>query len=192
MAPAAAAVLAFWFGAPESADFGRARRAWFVKDPAFDATIARLFGAQIEAALGGGLSAWRATPPGQLARILVLDQFTRNVFRDSARMFAGDELALAAAREMVDAGLDRELVPVQRWFCYLPFEHAENLADQDRAVALFETMRDDPDAGDALEWAIRHRDVIRRFGRFPHRNELLGRVSSAAELEFLKQPGSRF
>lgn len=191
-ARSAAEVLAFWFGAPGDEEYGQARRAWFIKDPAFDATIARRFGPLIEEALGGGLASWCTTPQGELARILVLDQFTRNVFRGSARMFAGDAQALAAAREMVDDGRDRELIPVQRWFCYLPFEHAEDLAAQERAVQLFETLRDDPQAGGALEWALRHRDVIRRFGRFPHRNEMLGRTSSAAEIEFLAQPGSRF
>lgn len=190
--PGAAQVLVFWFGDPGDEGYGRARPQWFVKDPAFDAAIARQFGLVIDAALAGGLNSWRATPAGDLARIIVLDQFTRNVFRDTPGMIAGDALALAAAREMVDAGADRSLPAVQRSFCYLPFEHSENLADQDRSVQLFETLRDDPHAGGTLEWAIRHREVIRRFGRFPHRNEILGRVSSPAEIEFLNQPGSRF
>jgi len=188
----AADVLAFWFGTRDDETCGQARREWFVKDPAFDARISGRFGSLIEEALGGGLQAWRTTPEGALARIIVLDQFTRNVFRGSARMFAGDALALEAARGLVDAGRDRELAALQRVFCYLPFEHAENLADQERAVLLFETLRDDPHAGGMLEWASRHRDVIRRFGRFPHRNAILGRASSAAEIEFLKQPGSSF
>ncbi len=188
----AGAVLEFWFGAPGEAHFGKSRRQWFVKDPEFDAQIARRFGALVEAALAGELDHWQASPAEELARIVVLDQFTRNIHRGTAAMFAGDALALAAADDLVAGGRDRELLPVQRAFCYLPFEHSESLADQDRAVQLFETLRDDEDAGGMLEWALRHREVIQRFGRFPHRNEILGRASSAAELEFLGQPGSRF
>ena len=185
-------VLEFWFGVPGQEEYGKARRQWFVKDPDFDAEIERRFGALVAAALRGGLDHWQASPQQELARIIVLDQFTRNIYRGTAAMFAGDALALAAAVAMVDGARDQELLPVQRAFCYLPFEHSESLADQDRAVALFESLRDDPNAGGMLEWALRHREVIQRFGRFPHRNELLGRVSSAAEIEFLTQPGSSF
>jgi len=185
-------VLDFWFGSPGEDHFGKSRRQWFVKDPEFDAEIARRFGAIVAAALAGGLDHWQASPQMELVRILVLDQFTRNIFRGTAAMFAGDELALTAATALVDGGRDRELLPVQRAFCYLPFEHSEALADQDRAVQLFETLRADAQAGGMLDWALRHREIIQRFGRFPHRNELLGRVSSAAEIDFLSQPGSRF
>jgi uncharacterized protein (DUF924 family) len=122
--PAPQEVLDFWFGAPGSAAFGQPRSEWFVKDAGFDRQIAERFGAALEAALAGGLRDWDATAPGALARIVVLDQFTRNVFRDTARAFAGDALARAAAHAVVDAGRDRELRPVQRAFVYLPFEHA--------------------------------------------------------------------
>jgi len=185
-------VLDFWFGARSEEEFGKSRRQWFVKDPDFDAGIARRFGALVAAALHGGLDHWQANPQHELARIIVLDQLTRNIYRGTAAMFAGDALALAAAVAMVDGGRDQELLPVQRAFCYLPFEHSESLADQDRAVALFEALRDDQPAGGMLEWALRHREIIQRFGRFPHRNEMLGRASSGAEIEFLSQPGSRF
>ncbi len=182
-------VLAFWFGEPPAAE---PRPEWFRKDAAFDGAIARRFGPTLDAALAGGLRAWDATPAGALARIVVLDQFTRNAFRDTPRAFAGDALALAAAQALVDAGGDRELAPLQRWFAYLPFEHAEDLAQQRRALQLFGALADAHPQADAREWAQKHHDVIARFGRFPHRNAILGRASTPEELAFLAQPGSRF
>lgn len=186
----AAAVTAFWFGTDP--DYPQ-RDAWFRKSDTFDAQIRDRFGPTIEAALAGGLHDWDATPQGLLARIVVLDQFTRNAFRGSARAFAGDALALAAARQLADAGLDRELHPVWRCFAYLPFEHAEDLAMQERSVALFTALA----AADArfeghLDYAHRHHDVIRRYGRFPHRNAVLGRTSTPEELAYLAQPGAGF
>jgi uncharacterized protein (DUF924 family) len=134
--------------------------------------------------------AWAAEP---LAEILLLDQFTRNIFRDTVRAFAGDERALALARQFVASGADLALHPLQRWFAYLPYEHAEDLAAQDEAVRLIGALAAaDPGHGQALDYALRHRDVVRRFGRFPHRNAVLGRASSAAEIAYLQQPGSGF
>lgn len=186
-------ILAFWFGAPGSPQHGQQRDAWFRKDPAFDAAIAARFGATVEAALAGGLHTWLVQPVTTLALILLLDQFTRNIFRDTARAFAGDTLALQAARALVDAGSDRALEPLQRVFVYLPFEHAEDAAMQDESLRLFSALAAAvPGLDDMLDYARRHRDVIRRFGRFPHRNAALGRVSTAAETAFLTQPGSRF
>lgn len=186
----AARVLEFWFGA-QLADEPRA--AWFRKDPGFDAGIVERFGDTIEAALAGRLDHWEdAGPASALALIIVLDQFTRNAFRDTADMFAGDARALAIARRLVESGADRELTPVQRWFAYLPFEHAESLPEQERSVALFDELRAFPASAGAYDWALSHRDVIRRFGRFPHRNDLLGRESTPAEIAFLATPGSRF
>jgi uncharacterized protein (DUF924 family) len=186
-------VLDFWFGAPGSAGYGTARTEWFRKDAAFDALIARRFGSLVERALAGGLRDWDAAADSALARIIVLDQFTRNSFRGTARAFAGDALALQAARAMVAARRDATLAPLQRAFAYLPFEHAEDATAQDESVALFTRLAADaPDTRDMLDYAHRHRDVIRRFGRFPHRNEALARPSSADELAFLEQPGSRF
>ena len=186
----AAAVLEFWFG-PEGPR--AARDVWFRKDPAFDARIRERFGDLVEAALAGRLDHWEdAGPESALALVIVLDQFTRNLFRDTPRMFAGDDRALAIARRLVDSGADRRLTPVQRWFAYMPFEHAESLAEQERAVALFDELRAYPASAGAYDWAVRHRDVIRRFGRFPHRNEILGRESTADEIAFLATPGSRF
>jgi uncharacterized protein (DUF924 family) len=187
-------VLDFWFGAPGSAFDGQARREWFVKDDAFDAVIRTRFGPAIEQALAGGLRAWdEEGPAGTLARILVLDQFTRNAHRNTPGAFAGDALALAAARTLVDGGDDAALTPLQRAFVYLPFEHAEDIAMQERAVALFGALAG-AHAGfdDMLDYARRHQAVIERFGRFPHRNEILGRASTPEETAFLRQPGSRF
>jgi uncharacterized protein (DUF924 family) len=195
-APAWQPVLEFWFSpgdATELAAPGKPRAEWFRKDAAFDATIHARFAGLIEAALDGGLRDWDGTSPGALARILLLDQFTRNIFRDAPRAFAGDTLALAAATRMVDGGEDHELPPLQRWFVYLPFEHAEDLGMQGRSVALFAALAEaTPSLQAALDYAIRHRDVIARFGRFPHRNVILDRASTAEELEFLRLPGSRF
>ena len=187
-------VLDFWFGVPGSPDAGKPRRAWFVKKDDFDATIRTRFGATIEQALAGGLRDWDAAgPQGTLARILVLDQFTRNAYRNTPQSFAGDALALAAARALVDTGADRALAPLQRAFVYMPFEHAEDATMQARAVELFGMLAaEHPGFDDMLDYAHRHRVVIARFGRFPHRNDILGRTSTPEEVEFLRQPGSRF
>ncbi|WP_053014028.1 DUF924 family protein [Caldimonas brevitalea] len=186
-------VLDFWFDRPDGPEHGAPRSLWFRKDAAVDAEIARRFGPRVEAALAGGLRDWEATPEGTLARLLLLDQFTRNIYRDTPRAFAGDAQALALARRLVRTGDHLGLPPLQRWFAYMPFEHAEDLEAQDESVRLFSALAET--AGlppDALDYAHRHREVVLRFGRFPHRNEVLGRASSEAELAFLRQPGSRF
>jgi uncharacterized protein (DUF924 family) len=189
----ARAILDFWFGAPGTPGCGATRTEWFRKDGNFDAEIARRFGPVIEQALAGGLLEWDAAPEPALARILLLDQFTRNVFRDTPRAFAGDALALAAAQQMVATGSDAALLPVQRAFVYLPFEHAEDLAMQDESVRLFSALAHQaPELGDMLDYAHRHRAVIARFGRFAHRNAILGRASTAEEGAFLQEPGSAF
>ena len=186
-------VLEFWYLRPDQPGHGQPRREWFLKDPSFDAAIRRQFGGLIESALAGGHREWDASPGGRLARILVLDQFTRNAFRDTPRAFAGDALALDAACALADQGLDRQLAPLQRWFAYMPFEHAEDLAAQERSVELFSRLcTEHPDLDGALHYARLHRDVIARFGRFPHRNAILGRPSTPEELAFLQQPGSGF
>ena len=186
-------VLNFWFGAPGSPEHGEWRPQWFRKDPGFDAEIAARFGPIVEAALAGGYRDATAEPAAALVRILLLDQFPRNMFRDTARAFAGDALALEAARALVHRGADQTLAPVQRTFVYLPFEHAEDLAMQDESVRLFTALAAVASGlDDVLDYAERHRDVIRRFGRFPHRNAALGRASTPDEAAFLAQPGSRF
>jgi uncharacterized protein (DUF924 family) len=182
-------VLDFWFGPAPLAQ----RAEWFRKDAAFDATVRERFGATIDAALAGELDAWDLAPHGALARIVVLDQFTRNAFRDTARAFAGDARALAAAGALVDRGDDARLAPLERVFAYLPFEHAEDAAMQARSVALFGALaRDVPALAGFEDYAHRHAAVIDRFGRFPHRNVALGRVSTADEVEYLAQPGAGF
>jgi uncharacterized protein (DUF924 family) len=199
----AQAVFDFWFEPGPGQPADAPRREWFQKDDAFDRQIALRFGALIALALDGGLTEWDAEgAPSRLARILLLDQFTRNVHRGTPLAFAGDALALAAARHMVDSGQDLALPPLQRAFVYLPFEHAEDMAMQERAVALYTRMDNDERAtapaatakgiAGMLDYALRHREVIRRFGRFPHRNAILGRASTADEEAYLRQPGSGF
>jgi len=191
--PDARAVLDFWFGDPTSSTYGSNRAEWFRKDPAFDASIRDRFGAVIERGLRGELEDWAATPLGALAQLIVLDQFTRNVFRDTPRAFAGDARALNAARAMVGARQDDDLAPFQRAFVYLPFEHAEGIEMQREAVRLYTRLAAlDAAQVDGLDYAERHRAIIERFGRFPHRNAILGRQSTPEEIEFLKTPGSGF
>ena len=186
-------VLAFWFSAPGAADYGEARTAWFRKDDAFDAQIRARFLAEVEAAIAGHRDDWAASPQGALALFILLDQFPRNLFRNTARAFAGDAGALALARHVVEQGWDRQLRPVQRVFVYLPFEHSESLTDQKRSIALFAALAaEHPETASYLDYAHRHHEVIARFGRFPHRNATLGRTSTAAETNYLAQPGSGF
>ena len=187
MDPLATDILDFWFG-----DRTGARGEWFRKDPHFDAAIRDRFGAAVEAALRGAYTEWTAPPHGALALVLLQDQFTRNIFRATPRMFAGDARALAVAEAAVAAGFDAALGPHERSFLYLPYEHAENAAVQERSVALFARLAADTGLDSPLEWAQRHAAVIRRFGRYPHRNEILGRASTPEETAFLAEPGSRF
>jgi uncharacterized protein (DUF924 family) len=181
-------VLDFWFGPQPHA----ARGEWFRKDPVFDATIRARFGGAVEAALGGAYGEWAKTPRGALARVLLLDQFTRTIHRDTPRAFAGDALALATATSAIDAGQDRSLDAFERWFLYLPFEHAEDSAMQDRSIELYSRLKEETGEASALEWAEKHAAVVRRFGRYPHRNAILGRASTPEEIAFLQEPGSGF
>jgi uncharacterized protein (DUF924 family) len=184
----AAAVLDFWFAGSDTP-----RAEWFRKDAAFDALIGARFGALVGHALAGGLAAWADAPNTALAQVIVLDQFTRNIFRDTPRAFAGDALALPAAQAMVARGDDLALPPLRRLFAYLPFEHAEERATQQASLRLFAALiAADASLADFEDYARRHAEVIERFGRFPHRNAVLGRESTAEELRFLQQPGSRF
>jgi uncharacterized protein (DUF924 family) len=185
-------VLAFWFDVPGGPGHGIARDMWFLKDPAFDGTIRTRFGALVDEALAGGLRDWPATDSGALALVLVCDQFPRNLFRGEARAFALDPRALALARELVERGRDRGFTPLQRQFVYLPFEHAESLVDQREAVRLFGELEAFAPTAGLTGMAVRHLEIVARFGRFPHRNDALGRTSTAQELAFLTQPGSRF
>lgn len=189
-------ILDFWFA--DAVETGQPQKHWFTKDDAFDARIRERFGDDVEAALRGERDGWAATPRGRLALLILLDQFTRNIFRGTARAFAGDAQALALALEGLERGDDRALAPLQRVFCYLPLEHAEDPAMQVRAVALFTQLRDSVPAvrrdtfEGFLDYARQHRDVIDRFGRFPHRNAVLGRTNRPEENDYLAQPGAGF
>ena len=171
------AVLAFWRDAgPDK---------WFKKNDAFDQDIRRRFLETYEAAAAGTLGAWEATPDGVLALVIVLDQFPRNMFRGAARAFAADPLARAVADRALARGFDRAMAQADRQFFYLPFEHSEMLADQDRCCDLFRATGD----AELVKWAELHADIIRRFGRFPHRNAALGRATTAEEQAFLDGGG---
>jgi uncharacterized protein (DUF924 family) len=170
-------VLAFWRAAgPDK---------WFKKDSAFDDAIRARFLATYEAAAAGRLADWEGTPEGALALTIVLDQFPRNMFRGRARAFAADAAARAVADRALARGLDRPMALADKQFLYLPFEHSEALADQERCCALFRATGD----ADLLKWAELHADIIRRFGRFPHRNRALGRASTPQEQAFLDGGG---
>lgn len=187
-------ILDFWFLPADHPGHGRFRPEWFRKDDRFDAEIRDRFGAAIEVALETSLP--EDAPDGEvMARILLLDQFTRNIFRGTPRAFAGDDQALMLATRLVGAGRDKNLPPLQRCFAYLPFEHSESAVEQERSVALFTALAREmqaPEFDSTLDYAIRHRDIVARFGRFPHRNAILGRDSTGEEAEFLTQPGSSF
>jgi uncharacterized protein (DUF924 family) len=189
----AQAVLDVWFGAPDSAEYGHARKVWFKKDATFDAMLHERFGALIEEALKGRLASWPATPLGALALIVLLDQFTRNCFRNTPRAFAGDAEALKLARMLVDTRDELTLPTIHhRVFVTMPFEHDETLASQHEAIRLHQALFDetgDKDVEDGLKYALRHAEVIERFGRFPHRNVILGRETTAEERAWLKKKG---
>ncbi len=174
----AQAVLAFWREAGP--------KKWFAKDLAFDVAFRDRFALLHEQASRRELAHWRATPEGALAEILLLDQYPRNAFRDTPRAFATDALALEAAKAMVATGHDQALPDDVRSFAYMPFDHSENLADQDRAVELLS-----PISENHAYHARSHRDLIARFGRFPHRNDILGRTTTAEEQAFLDGGGYR-
>jgi len=181
-------LLSFWFGDGWQSAAPEPRPEWFKPNPDFDGEIARLFGAEVERAMADGFSELAEGAHGSLALILLLDQFPRNLFRGTARAFATDGRALAVARQALERGFDAALPPVMRLFVYLPFEHSEDLADQERSVALFRALGN----AEWLDYAVRHRDIVARFGRFPHRNAALGRPTTAEEAAFLKTPNSSF
>jgi uncharacterized protein (DUF924 family) len=185
-------ILDFWFGSEGEEGYGEFREAWFTKDPEFDREIRDRFEPVYEEAAAGRLEAWKNEARSCLALILVFDQFPRNMFRGDARMYATDELALATARHAVEHAYDRELSPFQRLFVYLPFEHSEDLEDQRHSVELFRGLATEMGSDDLLAYAVRHMEIVERFGRFPHRNEILGRATSPEEAKFLEGPDSSF
>jgi uncharacterized protein (DUF924 family) len=183
-------VLRFWFGEPHQ--YGRRRKCWFEKSAPFDAEVRDKFFTLFIEMEAGGRPNWLERPAECLARILVLDQFPRHLFRASARAFRADPLALQAARHALASGHDAGMLPVERLFMYLPFEHSETREDQLRGCELMESLRGFAETADAPRYAALHRAIIERFGRFPHRNNALGRPSTDGEREFLRQPGSSF
>jgi uncharacterized protein (DUF924 family) len=193
-------VLAFWIGPLDPDGLAEPVRAtrWFEKNQAFDDDCRARFEQAWHAAMAGDLEAWLDTPRGRLAYVVVLDQLARNMFRGTARQFQGDPRALGAAERGIELGHDRALIGDERAFLYMPFMHAESLPAQERGVALFTAFRD-ASRGPLrqrletnLDFAVRHRDIIARGGRVPHRNNALDRTSTAAEVEFLQRPGSSF
>ena len=184
-------VLEFWFGADPSAITDDTRKRWFMKDPAFDEAIREQFGAAWEQAVAGELSDWEQSPRGALAVLILLDQFSRNLWRGDPRTWAQDEQARGVMRRALERGFDRQLGFDERSFLYMPLMHSEVLADQEECVTRFEQLRDEG-GQDVVKWAVAHRDIVARFGRFPHRNEVLGRRSTPEEESFLQEPGSSF
>jgi uncharacterized protein (DUF924 family) len=193
-------VLAFWFaGALESAAAAQARsKTWFAFDADFDGQILRRFGHLPEQAAAGNLDPWTDAAESALARLIVLDQFPRNLYRHDSRSYVFDALALAGSQAAIASGYDALVHPLHAVFMYLPFEHAEDLGMQQRSVALFEALQNRAPAGcepqfeSFADYARRHRDIIARFGRFPHRNAVLLRASTPAEIEYLEGGGERF
>ncbi|WP_285419669.1 DUF924 family protein [Pseudomonas sp. efr-133-TYG-5] len=193
-------LLDWWFGHAESPDDISADKGklWFGKKDRQDLEARERFGVFVDQALAGGLTEWTQRPEGWLALVLLLDQLPRMIFRDSPKAFSGDLRAQKLVAQGIAADFDRQLKPIQRVFIYLVFEHCENLAVQNEAVSRFiDLVAEQPEGeravfADNLDYAERHRKVIARFGRFPHRNAVLGRESTAEELEFLAGPGSRF
>jgi uncharacterized protein (DUF924 family) len=187
----AATVLGFWFEE-------RCRKLWFKREADFDAEIRARFTELVDEAAAGRLASWESSSEGALGLVILLDQLPRNLYRDSPRAFAADSQSRAVARRAVGRGFDRQTPWERRFFFYMPFEHSESAADQDRAVALFRAWVEESaperrdEAEKQFEYVLRHQEIIRRFGRFPHRNAILGRVSTPAEAAFLQEPRSSF
>ena len=174
-------VLDFWFNEIEP-------KKWFQKDLDFDKSIQARFGALHQQAIQGELFSWRDTAQGALAEIIVLDQFSRNLYRDQAESFAADPMALALAQTAIDKGFDKALSSSERSFLYMPYMHSESVLIHEMAVVLFTAL----ETSNTLEFELKHKKIVDRFGRYPHRNTILGRASSAEELVFLQEPNSSF
>ena len=185
-------LLDFWFGPDGDPDRECHREIWFKCPVEHDNTLRRLFLADYERAAAGELGAWEERPESALALVLLLDQIPRNIFRGTQRAYAADPLARAVADRAMARGFDQSLPPVWRRFLYMPLHHSESLDDQRRALDLFRAVPADPARRDAIDHGLRHYRTIERFGRFPHRNEILGRASSSGELAFLADPDPIF
>lgn len=189
----ARALIDFWFGPPGDREREHHRQIWFKSTPEYDATLRDLFLADYERAAGGALAGWEAIPESALALVLLLDQIPRNIFRASPRAYATDPLAREVADRALARGFDQHFPKPWRKFVYMPFHHSEDLADQRRSTALFESVREDRDPDDREErgglrrYGLPYLEVIERFGRFPHRNAILGRVSTPEEIAFMEK-----
>jgi uncharacterized protein (DUF924 family) len=194
------AILHFWFGSdPDDGVVAKEKSAlWWSKNPEVDGEIRQRFESSMKRAAAGELSDWQSTSRGRLAFILLTDQFPRNIYRDSPRAFAQDSKALACSLEGIQQGMDLKLRPIERIFFYLPLEHSESLEHQEQSVKYFGELfsivspEHKPIFEEYLNFAVRHRDIVARFGRFPHRNKILGRESTPEEIAFLAEPGSSF
>lgn len=191
------AILDFWFGDLALNPLANSQK-WFTKSPSFDAEIRERFGSWLDDAETGAFDDWAKTPIGALALVILCDQFSRQIHRGSDRAFASDAKALRTAQIAIAHGFHKKLFVMQRYFLYMPYEHSEDLNNQTQCIELFRELFNDA-AGEektfvasGLDYAIRHHDIIKAYGRFPHRNETLGRESTAREIQFLKQPGSYF
>jgi len=185
-------VLQFLFTPPAGADMTALRKLWFAKDAAFDQACRNRFAAAWQAACEGACDHWQATPRGALALVILFDQIPRSIFRGDPRSYASDSKALEVARRALKRGFDENLSPLEMLFLLLPFEHSEVLADQDQAVALANGLPPGDSFDRARQAALRHREIATRFGRFPHRNSVLGRISMPKELAFLQEPTRPF
>jgi uncharacterized protein (DUF924 family) len=187
-------ILSFWFGEPRNDQpyYDERRKLWFAADPRLDLDIRNRFLGDYERAATQELKEWIVTPRSALARILLYDQFPRNMFRGTPSAFATDALARETTSYLLQTQGDRQLRPVERLFVYMPLMHSEDLIDQQRAVSLFQQLAQDDPLVDSVSYALRHHELIARFGRFPHRNAILGRSSTLEEIEFLQQPDSSF
>jgi uncharacterized protein (DUF924 family) len=184
----AASILIFWFGPTDSPEYGQPKGFWFNSTPEIDRRIAQQFENSYNMASSGEMSSMMTMPEGSLALVILLDQFPRNMYRGTPAAFKSDELALSVAKHAIEMGYDQKLPVFQKKFLYMPFMHTESLSDQDQGVELFRSLNDE----DSVKYMTMHRDIIARFGRFPHRNQILGRESTPEEIEFLKGPNSSF
>jgi len=182
----------YWFGAPDSDGHGEVREFWFASTPEIDREIERRFIDQYHKAAAGSFEDWKSDARGWVALIVLLDQVPRNVFRGSGQSFAADPLALAAARALVESPLHDDLITVEKLSAYLPFEHSENIYDQQKCVALYEAIDEHESKAEWIEFAVLHKDIVAEFGRFPHRNEMLDRESTPAENAWLTSNDHRF
>lgn len=177
-------ILTFWFGEPGSPDYDSIKSFWFGSTPAIDADIKSKFEEAHSLALSGNLDSLSETPDGSLALIILLDQFPRNIYRGTPQAFSSDPQALKIAKNAIVEGFDKDMTDVQKMFLYLPFQHSEDLKDQEASVKLYKDLGN----SSALDYAQMHYDIVKQFGRFPHRNKILGRVNTQAETEYINNP----